>query len=33
MVARLVTCDQTRPVMSGPLLDSNRTLGVARPVS
>jgi hypothetical protein len=31
--ARPVTFDRTRPVTSGPLLDSNRTPGVTRPVS
>jgi hypothetical protein len=33
VVARPVTFDRTRPVTSGPLLDSNRTPGVTRPVS
>jgi hypothetical protein len=30
--ARLVTIDRTRPIVSGPLLDSNRMPDVARPV-
>jgi hypothetical protein len=33
VMARPVTCDRTRPIASGPLLDSNRTPGVTRPVS
>jgi hypothetical protein len=32
-VARSVTFGRARPVASGPLLDSNRTPGVTRPVS
>jgi hypothetical protein len=32
-VAHPVTIDWTRPVTSGPLLDSNRTPSVTRPVS